>query len=299
MYARSLSRLSLVFVVLYILLVVSSAIPVKLLDYDWLNRITATLINGSSMPLLALFVLVVGNRLYPENQLLSKRRKLFARLAGVAVFGFLLLIPLHIFTGLLQQTGNSDQFRALDTAERQLNSYRQAANQSTSVSELQTRLAKLSAPVINPDILARPLPEVKAQMGAAFNQVAAQIAEQRQALSAQSGWTIRGPEVLRMVIACLVLAFGFAAFAQPTPSGPLLIDSIEQKLDHFRRQSLFRKSGTSSSFSKSTLKQPFWLRRLFSSRPPKPPKNLKAKGSSARKELDYIDSVLSKDSMDS
>jgi hypothetical protein len=72
MYARSLSRLSLVFVVLYILLVVSSAIPVKLLDYDWLNRITATLINGSSMPLLALFVLVVGNRLYPENQLLSR-----------------------------------------------------------------------------------------------------------------------------------------------------------------------------------------------------------------------------------
>jgi len=172
------------------------------------------------MPLLALFVLVVGNRLYPENQLLDKRRKLFSRLASVAFLGFLLLIPLHIFTGLLQQTGNSDQFRALDTAERQLNSYRQATNQATSVSELQTRLAKLSAPVINPDILARPLPEVKAQMGAAFNQVAAQIAEQRQALSAQSGWTIRGPEVLRIVIACLVLAFGFAAFAQPTPSGP-------------------------------------------------------------------------------
>jgi hypothetical protein len=299
MYARSLSRLSLVFVALYVLLVVSSAIPAKLLDYDWLNRVTATLINGSSMPLLALLVLVVGNLLYPENQLLDKRRKLFSRLAGFAVFGFLLLIPLHIFTGLLQQTGNSDQFRALDTAERQLNSYRQAANQSSSVSELQARLAKLSAPAINPEILARPLPEVKAQMGAAFNQVAAQIAEQRQALSAQSGWTTRGPEVLRIVIACLVLAFGFAAFAQPTPSGPLLIDSIEEKLAHFRRKSLFRKSGTSSAFAQSTLKQPLWLRRLFSSRPQKPPKNFKVKGSSERKELDYIDAVLSKDSRDS
>ena len=40
--------------------------------------------------------------------------------------------------------------------------------------------------------------------------------------------------MLRIVVACLVLAFGFAAFAQPTPSGPLLIDSIEQKLGHFR-----------------------------------------------------------------
>jgi hypothetical protein len=234
MNARSLSSLSLVFVVLYVLLVVSSAIPIKLLDYDWLNRVTATLINGSSLPLLALFILGVGNLLYPENQLLDKRRKLFSGLAVVAVYGFLLLIPLHIFTGLLLQTTNSDQFRALDEAERQLNSYRQAANQATSVSELQTRLTKLSAPVLKPEILARTLPEVKVQLSSAFNQVAAQIAQQRKALTAENSWSTRGPQVLRIVIACLVLAFGFAAFAQPMPSGPLLIDSIEQKLGHFR-----------------------------------------------------------------
>jgi hypothetical protein len=246
MYARSLSRLSLVFGVLYVLLVLSSAIPVKLLDYDWLNRVTATLINGSSMPLLALFVLVVGNRLYPENQLLDKRRKLFAKLAGVAVFGFLLLIPLHIFTGLLQQTTNSDQVRALDKAERKLYSYRQAANQASSVSDLQTRLTRLSAPELNPEILARPLPEVKAQVSASFNQVAAQISEQRQALAAQNSWRTRGPQLLRIVIACLVLAFGFAAFAQPTPNGPLMMDSIENKLTQFRRKSLFSNSDRSS-----------------------------------------------------
>jgi hypothetical protein len=152
----------------------------------------------------------------------------------VAVYGFLLLIPLHIFTVLLLQTTNSDQFRALDKAERQLDSYRQAANQATSVSELQTRLTKLSAPGLNPEILARPLPEVKVQVSAAFNQVAAQIAQQRQALTAENSWSSRGPQVLRIVMACLVLAFGFAAYAQPTPSGPLLIDSIEQKLGQFR-----------------------------------------------------------------
>ena len=42
MFARSLSRLSLVLAVLYILLVVSAAIPLKLLDYNWINRVTAT-----------------------------------------------------------------------------------------------------------------------------------------------------------------------------------------------------------------------------------------------------------------
>ena len=283
MYARSLSRLSLVFVVLYVLLVISSAIPVKLLAYDWLNSVTATLINGSIMPLLALFILVAGNLLYPKNKLLYKRRKLFSGLAVVAVYGFLLLIPLHIFTGLLQQITISDQFRALDKAERQLDSYRQAANQATSVSELQTRLTKLSAPVLNPEILARPLPEVKAQVSAAYNQVAAQIAEQRQALSAENSWSTRGPQMLRIVIACLVLAFGFAAFAKPTPTGPLLIDSFENKLAQFCRKSLFRKSSRSSSFAKGTLKQPLWLRRMFPSRSRQPLNNLKTKDFSARK----------------
>ena len=278
MHARRLSRLSLVFAVLYVLLVVSTAIPAKLLDYDWLNRVTATLINGSSMPLLALLILVVGNLLYPKTDLLIKRLKLFSSLAVVAVYGFLLLIPLHIFTGLLQQTTNSDQVRALDKAERKLYSYRQAANQASSVSDLQTRLTKLSAPVLNPDILARPLPEVKAQVSASFNQVAAQIAEQRQALSAQNSWRTRGPQLLRIVIACLVLAFGFAAFAQPTPNGTLMMDSIENKLTQFRRKSLFSNSDRSS-----TLNQPFWLRRMFPSRSQQPPKNLKAKDSSARK----------------
>ena len=146
---------------------------------------------------------------------------------------------------------------------------------------------------------ASPLPEVKAQMGAAFNQVAAQITEQRQALTAQSGWTTRGPEVLRIVIACLVLAFGFAAFAQPTPTSPLLIESLEEKLVKFRRNSLFRKSRTPSSFNEGILKRPSWLRRLFSSRTPQPPQNLKAKNSSAQNELDYIKAVLSEDSTDS
>jgi hypothetical protein len=228
MYARSLSRLALVFVVLYLLLVVSSTIPLRLLDYEWINRVTATLINGSSMPLLALLVLALGNRLYPENELLEQRRQLFSRLAGVAVIGFLLLIPLNIFSVLLQQTNISEQVRALNASERQLNSYRQAANQASSVPDLQARMAKLSAPAINPELSGRPLPEVRAQMGAALNQVAAQIAQQRKALSAQSRWTSRAPEVLRIVIACLVLAFGFAAFAQTTPSSPLLIDSLEK-----------------------------------------------------------------------
>ena len=132
--------------VLYILLVVSAAIPLKLLDYNWINRVTATLINGSGLPLLALLVLVVGSEIYPDNQLLLERRTLFSRLASGAVFGFVLLVPLHIYMGFLQQASLSDEVSALDASQRRVDSYRRAANQATSVADLQSRLAKLSAP---------------------------------------------------------------------------------------------------------------------------------------------------------
>lgn len=299
MYTRSLSRLALVFVVLYLLLVISSAIPLRLLDYEWINRVTATLINGSSMPLLALLVLALGSQLYPENELLNQRRQLFSRLAGVAVFGFLLLIPLNIFSGLLQQTNSSDQVRALDASERQLNSYRQAANQATSVPDLQARMAKLSAPAINPELSSRPLPEVKAQMGAALNQVAAQIAQQRQALSAESSWTNRAPEVLRVVIACLVLAFGFAAFAQTTPTSALLIDSLEEMFLRLRYNLRSREDLESDPFDDDQSQQPVWWQRWFEKRIP-PPGNIRnRKRSSDQEDHEYIMEILSEDSKDS
>jgi hypothetical protein len=232
MFARSLSRLSLVLAVLYILLVVSAAIPLKLLDYNWINRVTATLINGSGLPLLALLVLVVGSEIYPDNQLLLERRTLFSRLASGAVFGFVLLVPLHIYMGFLQQASLSDEVSALDASQRRVDSYRRAANQATSVADLQSRLAKLSAPPINSEILARPLPEVRAQAGAAFNQVATQIAQQRQALSEQKNLITLALGVLRIVIASLVLAFGFAGFAQAKPYGPSMMDRIEKSMSH-------------------------------------------------------------------
>jgi hypothetical protein len=225
------------------------------------------------MPLLALFVLLVGSLLYPESQLLRKRRQIFSRFAGMAALGFLLLIPLHIYWGLLLQIGTSDQVRALDSAERQLDSYRQAANRATSVADFQLRMAKLNAPPINPVVLARPLPEVKAQMDVAFNQIASQIDQQRKTLGAQSGWPTRAPEVLRIVIASLVLAFGFATFAQPTPTSPPLLDSLEKNLTRLRSKSLY------------SWKYPWKIGKTTQSAHPE--------------DIDYMKSIRPKDSRDS
>jgi hypothetical protein len=230
MYARSLSRIALVFVGLYVLQVVSVAIPVKLFDYLWISKVTVNLINGSSFPLLALLTLVVGSLFYENDHFLKSRRQLFCRLAGVAAIGFILLIPLNFYTGILQHTKNTEKLRALDTAESQLASYRKAATQATSMADLQSRLAKINAPKLAAADLALPLPELKARMTTVFDQVSMQIAERRLKYDRSTNWQIRGTEILRSAIACLLLAFGFAAFAQRNSTDPVLMDSFEETL---------------------------------------------------------------------
>jgi hypothetical protein len=227
MYARSLGRLAMVFVILYLLLVISAVIPVRLLDYLWISRVTGTLINGSSLPLLALLTLIVGNGLYPNDSLLQIRRQLFSRLAVVAALGFLMLIPANIYSGVLQQASNQEQLDRLSVAERQVAAYREAVRQASSVADLDSRLQKLEAPKLGPAEVTLPLSTLKAQMSVLFDQASKQIFDNRQALLAAGTSDDRLKEILRISVACLALAFGFAAFAQTSATGPMLMDSIE------------------------------------------------------------------------
>lgn len=232
MYARSLSRLAVVVVVLYIVLLLNVALPVRLLDYSWINAVSATLINGAGFPLLGLFVLVVGTEFYPEDYILRVRRQLFSKLSILAALGFLFLIPANIYAGVLQQTNTQEQLNRLSITERQIAAYREAANQATSISDLDARLQKMEAPKLGPAERLLPLPVLKAQLSVVFDRAASQVFDQRQALLAAGTADERFKELMRISASCLVLTFGFAAFAQSSPTGPMLLDSIEEAIAH-------------------------------------------------------------------
>lgn len=156
---RSLSRLALVFMVLFIALVAGALFPVRLLDPTWQRDLCRTLLDGGSLPLLALALLQIAGLLDPEDPLLQRRRHRFRRLACAAALGFLLLVPLKISANLrLQQSGGSDQVRRLDRAERQLASFRKAVQDAGSASDLAEGLEKLGGPRPAPADLALPLP---------------------------------------------------------------------------------------------------------------------------------------------
>ena len=108
-----------------------------------------------------------------------------------------LLWPLQLSAGLRQQKAvGAAQTQQIEGAQRPLQALRQATASATSNAELNASLIKLSGPVLGPADLANPLPLLKAQVNAVFDQAQAQINRDRNALPPSSA-TAALPELLR------------------------------------------------------------------------------------------------------
>lgn len=232
---RSFSRLAVVFVVLFAVLVIGALIPFQPLDPAWQSRLTATLVNAATLPLLALALLQLALLLDPKDASIRRRQERFAQLAIMASFGFLLLAPLQISAGLrLQGSSGSQALGRLERAERQLAALRQAVAQAASPADLGARFQKLSGPSLAPADLAMPLPLLKAQASAALDQAQGQIARERAALPARDPLRLL-PEQLRSAAACLAIACGFAIFARRPDDELSLLDAIAARLSRLKK----------------------------------------------------------------
>lgn len=231
---RSLSLLALVFVLIFALQLVGVLLPFQPLDPAWQWRLSNALINGAILPLLALALLQIGVSLDPGDPLLRQRQRLFRQLAVAAALGFLLLLPLQLSAGLRQQSAvGSAQIQRIQGAERRLAQLRQATAAATSNAELNASLLRLSGPVLGPADLANPLPLLKAQVNAVFDQAQAQINRDRAALPPVTA-TAALPELLRNSLACLLLATAFAGFARRAGAELTLLEEVQQRLRWLR-----------------------------------------------------------------
>jgi len=213
MSPRSLSRLALAFVLLFATLALTSLFPLQLLDPAWQGRVSRTLLDSASLPLLALALLQIGRWLDPADPLLKRRQCSFSRLAGAAALGFLLLVPLQISASLrLQQASGSEHSSQLARAERQLAGFRQAVQQASSSEALASSLNQLGGPRPAPALLALPLPLLKAQAAASLDQLEISIRRQRDALPASNPLR-QIPELIRPCVSSLIVAFAFASMA--------------------------------------------------------------------------------------
>jgi hypothetical protein len=227
---RSLSLLALIFVLFFALQLAAGLFPFQLLEPAWQWRFSNALINGALLPLLALALLQIGVFLDPDDPLLRNRQRLFRQLAVGAVVGFLLLLPLQLSAGLRQQNAvGRSQIQLIKIAERRLAQLRQATASATSNAELNASLLRLQGPVLGPADLTNPLPLVKSQVNALFDQAQAQINRER-AASQPVPATKALPELLRNSLACLLLATAFAGFARRTGAELTLLEEVQQRL---------------------------------------------------------------------
>lgn len=233
---RSFSRLALVLVVLFAILVAGSLFPFQPFDPLWQGRLIAALVNSATLPLVALALLHLAVLLDPSDPRLQRRYQRFCTFAAAAALGFLLLVPLQVATALRQQkTSSTEQVQRLQQAERKLNQFRSALAQASSGADLSARLQQLNGPALSPADLALPLPVLKAQVANVFTQAQNQLARERAALAPNNPLLLL-PQLLRGCAACLALAFGFAIFAtRPGKEIPLL-DELQLSLQSSRNR---------------------------------------------------------------
>ncbi len=231
---RSLSLLALVFVLLFALQLAAALFPLQLLSPAWQWRFSTALINGAFLPLLALALLQIGVSVDPGDPRLRQRQRLFRQLAVAAALGFVLLLPLQLSAGLRQQHAvGSAQVQRIQGAERRLAALRELTAKASSNAELNASLQRLNGPVLGPADLANPLPLLKAQVNAVFDQAQAQINRDRSALRPATA-SAALPELLRNSLSCLLLATGFAAFARRAGCELSLLEEMQQRLRWLR-----------------------------------------------------------------
>ena len=202
-----LAAVALAFLGVFVLVVGLDAIPVRLLDPLWqlgvANSITMTggyLLNG-------LALLFLASALIPDSPGLMRGIRLARRWAAIASLGFLLLVPLQLFSlWRLDALTSTAAQRQQQGFERNLASLRRTVSSARTIQELQAGLQAQGAPPLSPADLQLPPEEIKQRVLATFT--AAENDYRRRSEVSRSRGAIE-PGLLRRTIRSIGLSFLF------------------------------------------------------------------------------------------
>ncbi len=225
--ADRLSLFSLALLVLYAAAAVAGLLPPAFLNTEWQLRAIRTILDSSFLPLLGLGLLHLAAYLDPQNLALQNWRKLAARLAILAVLGFLLFIPLQLTAAWRTvAAANANASRQLARANETFNILRDIIVQAPSLEDLQQRLDNQENRGVRLNLQ---------EKGVSLEQTKKDLLEQlivvRDAVTARVSKPDRqstealARETVRVVISALALALAFSAGAQRKGSTvPLLVE---------------------------------------------------------------------------
>lgn len=236
---------------LFLVNLLGSFLPPKLLDPDWQLVLAGNLIDNGGYPLLGLLLVSLSSFLDPDDTSLQSRQLRWRSLACWVSVAYLLLIPL---IGLACKRGIDQATLALQretrTAQEAIVTMRGVIQQAGTFPELQARFRQLQAPALPPDAASIPLSDLKSGL-------LERLETNENALKARLQQPLVGrflpilQKALRNILGCMVLTVGFAALALPKgasrsqlQSWAAAISGIQlRKLSLLRRWRTWREAG--------------------------------------------------------
>jgi len=209
--------------VLFLLGIIAAAWPVRLINPPWLQTVSDKLLASGPIAMVGALLLLLARLIDPDSRPIGRRVALLRPLSFWIAFGFLLLIPLQIYSGI----NLLRQFRANDT--RELNAYiatTRAIERARTYDDIlkAMRLLPGQAPAL-PATLNVPLDVVKTKLSNDLNPFIKRYQNSADAMGMKrlNDWFV---QLARNVIAALLLFFSFAAIGKRFAYQPTLLRSV-------------------------------------------------------------------------
>lgn len=209
--AKILSRLGLVLLALFAVLVAVDSLPLKLLDPDWILNTTATMVNLVTIPLVGVAFIHLAGFLSESTHF--KLQRSIARLAGVLSLVFCLILPMLGFAVVknISDLKASNQ-RTIQVITRKGSDLKQAVQSAASFNDLKTQMQRLNGPQIGDAAQTVPLPELKKELLKVLDQAEAAIPAQMIQANSPTFFPVY-KRVFRTGLVGLLGALGFGLLA--------------------------------------------------------------------------------------
>jgi hypothetical protein len=128
---------------------------------QWLGEFVDVLVNEGLLAFLGFVLLHLAGFIQPSHDRLRRRLRMAKRLAVLAVVGYLLLVPLQIWSSVGSfASAQSTRARYLEQGAR-LSEIREALQGASGVEDLNVRLQSLLQPALTSEQIAQPFPELR------------------------------------------------------------------------------------------------------------------------------------------
>ena len=213
---------------LFVLAVVTGALPVQLLQLDWQQRFIELVIANSGFPIVGFTFVHLAAHIEAERPELFQLRQRLRRWAVLITFLYLLLIPLQLSVTVRQF---NDRTALLAQQQRlvsdQFSSFAALIRSAPDARTLQQQLAAADGPALTAADLAKPMPQLRQDLLAALRQAESAMPasiQQATPLSPMVWASLR--DGLRLIGSAVLMAVAFAAGAQERNSTRTLLTRL-------------------------------------------------------------------------